>query len=105
MVTGVVDALDRLTVKAAWAVPVAEGSAAVTPVTETPGGVTGGVTTGAVLVMVPVAVAPVMVAPVGLDSVTVKVSAVSTVVSARMGTLIFCAVTPGAKVRVPVVAV
>ena len=40
--------MDRLTVKAAWAVPVAEGSAAVTPVTETPGGVTGGVTTGVV---------------------------------------------------------
>ena len=80
-----------------------EGSAAVTPATEIPGGVTVGVT--AVLVMVPVAVAPVMVAPVGLDSVTVKASVVSTAVSARMGTLIFCEVTPGAKVRVPVVAV
>ena len=73
--------------------------------TETPGGVTGGVTTGAVLVMVAVALAVVMVAPVGLDSVTVNVSAVSTVVSARMGTLIFCEVTPGAKVRVPVAGV
>ena len=60
---------------------------------------------GAVLVMVPVAVAVVMVAPVGLDSVTVKVSAVSTTVSRRTGTLICWEVTPGAKVRVPVVAV
>ena len=59
----------------------------------------------AVLVMVPVAVAPVMVAPVGLDSVTVKVSAVSVAVSAAMGTVICCAVTPGAKDRVPDVAV
>ena len=43
MVTGVVDALDRLTVKAACAVPEADGSAAVTPATETPGGVVVGV--------------------------------------------------------------
>ena len=103
MVTGVVDALDKLTVKAACAVPEADGSATVTLATETPGGVTAGVVV--VLLMVPVAVAVVMVAPVGLDSVTVKVSAVSTAVSARMGTLIFCEVTPGAKVRVPVVCV
>ena len=103
MVTGVVDALDSVTAKAACAVPVPVGSAAVTLPTETVGAV--GVTAGAVLVMVPVAVAPAMVAPVGLDSVTVKVSAASTAVSARMGTLICWEVTPGAKVRVPVVAV
>ena len=102
MVTGVVDAFDSVTVKAAWAVPEA-GSATVTLPTETVGGV--GVTTGGVLVMVPVAVAPVMVAPVGLDSVTVKVSAVSVAVSAAMGTVICCEVTPGAKDRVPDVAV
>ena len=41
MVTGVVDALDSVTAKAACAVPVPEGSAAVTPATETPGGVVG----------------------------------------------------------------
>ena len=63
------------------------------------------VTAVLLMVAVAVAVAVVMVAPVGLDSVTMKVSAVSTAVSARMGTLIFCEVTPGAKVRVPVVAV
>ena len=102
MVTGVVDALERVTVKAACAVPVV-GSATVTLATETVGAV--GVTAGGVLVMVPVAVAPVMVAPVGLDSVTVKASVVSTAVSARMGTLICWEVTPGAKVRVPAVAV
>ena len=103
MVTGVVDALDSVTVKAARAVPVADGSAAVTLPTETLGGVT---TTGAlVLVMVPVAVAVVRVAPEGLDSVTVNVSLASTAVSARTGTLICWEVTPGAKVRVPVVAV
>ena len=43
MVTGVVDALDRLTVKAACAAAVPDGSATVVPATETPGGVTVGV--------------------------------------------------------------
>ena len=62
-------------------------------------------TVTAVLVMVPVAVAVVRVAPEGLDSVTVNVSLASTAVSARTGTLICWEVTPGAKVRVPVVAV
>ena len=56
-------------------------------------------------VMVPVAVAVVMVAPEGLDSVTAKVSLGSTIVSRRMGTLICWEITPGAKVKVPVVAV
>ena len=55
--------------------------------------------------MVPVAVAVVMVAPEGLESVTVKVSVGSVMVSARTGTLICWEVTPGAKDRVPVVAV
>ena len=50
MVTGVVDALDSVTVKAARAVPVADGSAAVTLPTETLGGVTGGVLTGTPLI-------------------------------------------------------
>ena len=61
------------------------------------------------LVIVPVAVAVVAplakVAPVGLDSVTVRVSLGSTAVSPRAATVRFWVVTPGAKVRVPEVAV
>ena len=102
MLTGVVEALERVTAKAVEVVPV-PGSATVTPVIEIPGGVTVGVT--GVLVMVPVAVAVVRVAPTGLDRVTVNVSLVSTVASARTGTLICWEVTPGAKDRVPEVAV
>ena len=57
------------------------------------------------LVIVPVAVALVRVAPEGLDRVTVRVSLDSTAVSPRTPTVMFCVVTPGAKVRVPDVAV
>ena len=59
MVTGVVDALDRVTAKAACAVPEA-GSAAVTPATEIPGGVTVGVPTGTPLSCKPVTAVPVL---------------------------------------------
>ena len=57
MVTGVVEALDSVTAKAAWAVPEA-GSATVTPATEIPGGVTVGVAAGTPLSWRPVTAVP-----------------------------------------------
>ena len=55
--------------------------------------------------MVPVAVAVARVAPVGLDSVTLRVSFDSAVVSPVTATLTCWESTPGAKVRVPEVVV
>ena len=64
-----------------------------------------GTTAVSSLVMVPVAVAVPSVAPVGADSVTVRVSVGSTVVSPVTATLTCWESTPGAKVMVPDVAV
>ena len=55
--------------------------------------------------MVPVAVWLPSVAPVGFESVTLKVSPESSTSSSTMGTEIVFAVSPGAKVTVPLVAV
>ena len=65
----------------------------------------GAVTATSSLVMVPVAVAVPRVAPTGLVRVTVKASVGSAVVSPVTATATVWVVTPGAKVRVPVLAV
>ena len=65
----------------------------------------GAVLLASSLVMVPVAVAVPSVAPLGLVSFTVKVSFGSTTASPVTATLTVCEVTPGAKVKVPEVAV
>ncbi len=60
-----------------------------------------GVATASSSVMVAVATARERVAPEGLERVTVRVSAVSTVVSPLTATTMVWEVTPGVKVRVP----
>ena len=60
---------------------------------------------GSLLRMVPVASPSLIRAPWAFASVRRKVSLPSSKASSRIGTVMVCAVSPGAKVRVPLVAV